>query len=134
MKWNPVSETKWIGSGDFVAINISVYEILFSWLVIYYLFIFYFFYLSLRVCLSVPVCLHPINVKMAETIGPTFLFGNRVTPGKVDDWIFKNLPLTKFVFWNPWDFFFKFLFIQCTQRENVYNWKRRWDRRSLKSL
>ena len=36
---------------------------------------------SLSVCLF--VCLYPINVKTAEPIGPNFVVGPRVTPGKV---------------------------------------------------
>ena len=47
---------------------------------------------GLSVCLSVWVswclfvCLYPINVKMAEPIGPKFFVGSRVTPGKVYGW------------------------------------------------
>ena len=40
------------------------------------------------------VCLYPINVKTTEPIGPKFVVGPRVIPGKV----FKNLLQPKFDF------------------------------------
>ena len=47
-----------------------------------------FYIWILLVCLSVSlsVCLYPINVKTAEPIGPKFVVGHHVTPGKVYGW------------------------------------------------
>ena len=42
--------------------------------------------------------LYPINVKKAEPIGPKFFVGPHVIPSKVDNRIFKNLPLKNFDF------------------------------------
>ena len=44
------------------------------------------------------VCSYPINVKKAEPIGPNFFVGPHVIPSKVDNRIFKNLPLKNFDF------------------------------------
>ena len=66
-----------------MVINISVYEVLFSWLVLYSLFIFYFFYLSLLVCDGVCLFVCIQSIETAEPIGPKVLFGNCLNPGKV---------------------------------------------------
>ena len=48
-------------------------------------------------CLS--VCLHPINVKTAEPIGPKFCVGPYMTPGKFYERSkYQNLPQTKLDF------------------------------------
>ena len=50
----------------------------------------------------VGVCIQ-INIKTAELIGPKFVVGPRVTPGRfMDNRIFKNFLLTKFYLWKWW--------------------------------
>ena len=73
----------------------------------------------LFVCLF--VCLYPINVKMAEPIGPKFCVGHHVIPGKVYGWsnfqkfasikirFLKILKIDEFFFENPRNFFLLFV-------------------------
>ena len=85
---------------------------------------------SLSVCLF--VCLYPINVKMAEMIGPNFFVGPHMTPGNVYGcsklkhlctkvfYFCKRLKITKNIFLNPQTFFV--IVSYCT------SWNRRWAR------
>ena len=85
-----------------------------------------FFYIYI-LCLS-SVCLYPINVLTAETIGPNFLGGPPVTLGKVYEWSnFQKYASNKIqfltilkiheFFFLIWEFFILFLFY------NVYKEK-----------
>ena len=96
-----------------------------------------------RLCFS--VCLFPINVRTAEPIVPKFCVGPHLCPqGRLMiDRNFKISLLTKFNFhkifkihetfvWNLRTFFV--IVLQCTQRENVYNWNRVWAQSALKAI
>ena len=104
--------------------------------------------LCLPVCLF--VCLYPINVKMAEPIGPTFFVAPRVTPGKVYGWsYFQKFASIKIRFFenfeNPRNLFLKNREIFCfcyllTRRTPVYfisnkifyKWSKRWEKMGAK--
>ena len=87
------------------------------------------FYISLPVWVF--VCLYPIKVKMAESIGPKFFVRSCVNPGKVSGWSnFQNFASIKIWFLKILkihEFFLKireifFVFdLQCMQREHVHN-------------
>ena len=95
---------------------------------------FYMILLSLYVyfdCLTVCLfaCLYPINFKTAEPIGPKFVVGKHMTPGKVYGWSkFQKLASTKICFlikfWkstkflqNPRTVFFFNCFTMYTKRK-----------------
>ena len=97
-----------------------------------------FFKSIYNLCLSgwVSVCLCPINVKIAEPIGPKFYLTPHITPGKVYEWAkFQKLVSNKIRFSlnveNPRHFLF--CFTRYTQRK-INNWNRRSARRALKAL
>ena len=99
----------------------------------------YIYSTCLGVCL---VCLCPINVKTAELIRHTFIVGLCMSPGKIYRWstfkfcLQQNLIVIKFwksnfFFQNPRTFFV--IILQCIQRENVYNWKKKMGAKRPKS-
>ena len=92
----------------------------------------------LALCLF--ICLYPINVKMAEPIGPKFFVGHHMTTGKVYEYYKKILKVffkgfqfckKKIKFLKIRKFFFKsaiffLLCFKCKQKELVHNLNRRW--------
>ena len=52
----------------------------------------YLCYLYINLACRSSFCLHPINVKTAEPIGPKFCVGPHVTPGKAHE-LKKNLKI-----------------------------------------
>ena len=71
---------------------------------------FYHLYINF-VCLSVR--LHPITDKTAEPIGPKFVVGPRVTPGRVYGWSNFQVRPIKILFWKFWKS--KILFIKSAK-------------------
>ena len=102
---------------------------------------------TLLFCLGVCnlfVCLFVANKRQNSWTDLAQIFcGTSRGPMKrlMDDRIFKNLPLTNSIFENfenrrnfffSQNFFFFFV-LQCTQKELVHNWNRRWPRKAPKT-
>ena len=89
--------------------------------------------LCLSVWVSMSVCLYPINVKTAGRNGPYFCVGPHLTPGRVCEWsMLKKLASNKIRFsLNSKILEFFYIVLECIQRKNLHNWKRRWSQRAL---